>query len=141
MCEVTSETSVQSSGPLRMYALPWLAGLLTWLVVTWTVGLIISGNPGAENVTAAVAAAWIGLLVAPVLSAAVAVILLPEVARGSSLQSLLVGTPVVLAIVVWRVLTVDPQGGQGAALVGAALVVIVAAAVSLVVAAAMRRWR
>ena len=140
MREVTA-TTVPRSGPLRLYVLPWLAGVLAWLVVTWTMGLIISANPGAENVTMAVTAAWIGLLLAPALSAAAAVVLLPGPAQGNRMSAIFAGVPVVLVVVVWRLLTVEPQNGQGPVLVAGLVLIIVASVVSLVLATIMRRWR
>lgn len=130
MRDVSVKRSQRSA--MKPFVIPWIAGLLTWFVVTLGVDLIIDSNSGTDDVGGVVAAAWAGIVLAPALTAAVAVLLLPRSARRRITGALIAGTPIIILLTVWRLLTVEPQTGYLTVLVGSAVLIAIAAAVSLV---------
>lgn len=129
MREVITEKPQRT--PVRAFVIPWIAGLLTWFVVTWGVDLIIGSASGTDNIGGVVTASWLGLLLAPMLTASVGVLLLPHSARGQVPSALIAGLPIVALIMVWRGFTVESQIGSAPILVGGLILLLIAAAASV----------
>ena len=114
---------------LRNYVRPWIAAALTWVVVVLLSKQVYGALLGAGDVRPVVLMSLATLVALPVLSAAVAVLLLPVPATHRPAGWLLAGVPVTVAALAVSALTVDAPTAPG---VGAlAVVVAIAAGASL----------
>ncbi|GAA1633697.1 hypothetical protein [Georgenia ruanii] len=110
---------------LRNYVRPWIAGALTWLVVVLLSKLTYRALLGGGDLGPLLLMGFATIVALPVLSAAVAVLLLPAPTVRRPAAWLLAGVPVTVAALAVSALTVDAPTAPG---VGALAVVVALAA-------------
>lgn len=114
---------------LRNYVRPWIAAALTWVVVVLLGKLVYGVLLGAGDVGPVVVMSLATVVALPVLSAAVAVLLLAVPTTRRPAAWLLAGVPVTVAALAFSALTVEAPASPGVAPVAA--VGVLAAATSL----------
>lgn len=135
---MNAEPDARGSGAVRGVILALVASLLMWFAVQW--GLTILEKPLYEqrDVDGLLTMSRVGLVAGPVLSAIIAVLLLPDPLRGRLVPALLVGTPMTIVACVISVVNFEVGSSQQAILAGLGLVVL-AAVTAGIMAAVTRR--
>lgn len=88
----------------------WVAGALTWVVLTLLSQLAYGGALAAGDVDGGILVSWAAIVLMPVLSAVVATVLLPVPSRHAPLAWLVAGVPVTLVALVVSVVGALGQG-------------------------------
>lgn len=116
----------------RDVILPLAAGVLVWPPLQWFVGVV--ADPTRIGLSASAVLTFAFLVIVPVVSAGLAVLILPLVHRQRLLLAVTLGTVPTLVVALVRLATVYDQverlSGRGALLVVASVVMIAAALVT-----------
>lgn len=125
--------------PLRRLVVPWLVGLVTF-VVTGLAASVTATGVGAAGDVGTVVTLWLPLLMAPALSGAAAVLVLriPDARVGEWLQSALPVPGVAAVFVATMGIAVHGPSLNGLAFTGTALFLVAAAATGAVLAGRLK---